>query len=789
MQDKIRRSVFTILLIITSLVSVSAQAQQLSATQLLEAGRKQQTEKKYDAAIKSFTECLNLDSSQSECYRERGTANLSKSDFKTAIADFTKAIRINPGDKEAYRARAFAFYSGKSFEAAIADLTKVIEISPTDASGLSDRGSVYHANEDYQKAIADFSKAIELSPKNAEYYFNRGTSFGKINQGEQAIKDFSRAIEINAKYADAYAIRGAIYFGAGKTDLALADLKQARMLEPRSDEVRAALQSVADSYLEKAKVEINDGELDSALANCAKAVEINSESAPGYSCRSQVYLMIGDKEKDPDYYNLALKDASKAIELEAHPTLLTNRSELYEKIGNAALAIADLTGAIAVYSQSKDSYDDIDIAAIYEARARLTADKPNYDAAIADYSKVIELTADKDKLPELYYRRGLLYQKKSASDLMLADFRTALQKNAGDLSEEIRKDITEKTAAAETGKPNQTAEDYIRSASGYMSGKEISVEQATIAVDLLTKAIALKTDSAELYKLRGNANHEKGESASAQADFSSAIKLNPKDSEAYKLRAKSYTGIRQGDANDLRKINDWTTALALAPNDTEILQSRGNYLYMKAINAKSLAYAKEADKDYESIIRIKPDEKSHLLRIQMRYGFKNLVAGDRMSISNCEISNWAREAVQQTYKLYQTQNSAFTNSLKAQLDKQNPCDFSQISAERTRWYFESASKYCTIVFSNFGDEDSSFKCYPKKAGGEVNFDRYFFEIFGKLKSDKNQRNKFYIFFSEGLATDGSRGELVNKETWTYEIWGDELRGSDGNSQKFVAKRR
>lgn len=97
------------------------------------------------------------------------------------------------------------------------------------------------------------------------------------------------------------------------------------------------------------------------------------------------------------------------------------------------------------------------------------------------------------------------------------------------------------------------------------------------------------------YGNRGTAWHAKGDNDRAIADYSEAIRLNPKDVPAYNNRG---TALR--DKGDLdRAIANYNQAIRLDPNDVAAYNNRGNAWHEKGD-------AKRAVVDYSETTRLDP---------------------------------------------------------------------------------------------------------------------------------------------------------------------------------------
>lgn len=160
--------------------------------------------------------------------------------------------------------------------------------------------------------------------------------------------------------------------------------------------------------------------------------------------------------------------------------------------------------AITDYTKSIDLKPD-DRAA-YMNRGNVWYNKGEYDNAIADYTKAIELKSDD---ADAYYNRGIAWAKNGGFDKAIEDFNEAIKLKPGDALAYNNRGL----AWDDKCEYDKAIEDY-------------------------TKAIELNDVVA--YNNRGIAWTNKGDYDKALADFNKAIELNPKYEHAYSNRGMCY---------------------------------------------------------------------------------------------------------------------------------------------------------------------------------------------------------------------------------------------------------
>ncbi|MEN2981405.1 MAG: tetratricopeptide repeat protein [Thermus sp.] len=162
-------------------------------------------------------------------------------------------------------------------------------------------------------------------------------------------------------------------------------------------------------YSERGLYYLLSHDLDQALEDLNRAIELRSKEAGLYVNRGAAYVNKGDLDR-------AIADYNRAIELdprnvEAH----VNRGNAYAEKGDLDRAIADYNRAIELNPERTEAYYN---------RGEAYFVKGDFGRAIADFSRVIELDPED---AEAYYKRGLAYMKKGDLALARRDLRRFLE--------------------------------------------------------------------------------------------------------------------------------------------------------------------------------------------------------------------------------------------------------------------------------------------------------------------------------------------------------------------------
>jgi tetratricopeptide (TPR) repeat protein len=174
---------------------------------------------------------------------------------------------------------------------------------------------------------------------------------------------------------------------------------------------------------------------------------------------------------------------------------------------------------------------DSGFAGSYTSRGIAYSNKGNYDLAISDYTKAIELEPNES---EGYILRGMEYRMKGDLDQALIDFDSAIR-------------IDPKAEPAYMGRGNVL----------------LHKREYDKAIINYNKVLQLNPNSKDAYQFRGLTYAEMGSYDFAINDYDAAIKIDPDFANAYSARGEAYS--KKGEYS--KAISDYKKKLSLRPND------------------------------------------------------------------------------------------------------------------------------------------------------------------------------------------------------------------------------
>src|SRR5438552_2741433 len=331
----------------------------------------------------------------------------------------------------------------------------------------------------------------------------------------------------------------------------------------------------AEGFVQRASARGFNGDMNGAIADCTRAIDLDPKSEPAVYRRGALKLQKGDN-------NGAIADLTSAIGLnEKLAIAYKNRGDAKQAKGDASGANEDLkrAGELDPELMSQESRaaaekssspatqapppDDESVADLVNRGIEKGKDG-DLDGAIADFTRASELDP-KDDAP--YYNRAQAKWLKKDSAGAIADY----------------------TQAIELGSTNPAAYNNPGNARAQNNDRDGAIAD-------YTRAIELKPDYARAYYNRAVTKKAKGDKAGAAADFKRAKELDPKLASEGSAADHVDRGIAKGKkkesaasvedffnragakkaAGDLDgAIADYDRAIQLAPKDAAIYNNRG----------------------------------------------------------------------------------------------------------------------------------------------------------------------------------------------------------------------
>lgn len=249
--------------------------------------------------------------------------------------------------------------------------------------------------------------------------------------------------------------------------------------------------------------DMSAGKTDQAIQNFSRAIDLKSDYANAFENRCAAHLRSRD-------FQAALKDCNQAVALDPKSIFSTFlRGKVFFGLKDDQNAVRDFSAAILLAGNFSEAY---------YFRAIIYKDHKNFDLAISDLTRIIDLKfinlSPGIEKSEILYLRGECYFRLSKDALALRDLTDAIKINPA-LSKAIALRGTLYTLT----------------------------KQYNLAIQDLNAAIKLEPNSDFNYYRRGLAYGLKEQKKLALANFNRAIQINPYVKDYYEARAIVYRAL------------------------------------------------------------------------------------------------------------------------------------------------------------------------------------------------------------------------------------------------------
>lgn len=197
----------------------------------------------------------------------------------------------------------------------------------------------------------------------------------------------------------AYVGRAYAYFNNGELDMALDDIQKAIEIAPR--DWRA--------YILREMISVQKKDYGAALSDCNKIIKLSPKMAYAYQCRSFIFSL--QKE-----YDKAISDANKSIEFDPSASAYASRGCRYFEKGSYAQALSDFSRAIEWGPDDDTQY------LIALMRQNIYFEQGAYEQAFTECNKAIKIFPQK---AAAYNARAKVYFKKGNYNRAWDDVRKA----------------------------------------------------------------------------------------------------------------------------------------------------------------------------------------------------------------------------------------------------------------------------------------------------------------------------------------------------------------------------
>jgi tetratricopeptide (TPR) repeat protein len=551
--------------------------------------------------------------------------------FLTALLAFASGAQ--PATPELWK-----FCNGFDVSTVITACNQILAGRETDADrsrAFTSLGNAYKKKGDRDRALDALVSAIELDPTNAAAFVSRGILYGVKGDWDHAIADYTRGIELDPTDRNAFTLRGNAYGKKGDKEHRDADFGQ-------GDQLREKLEKELTAKLKTGKLKHDDA-LNAQLTLMAigheKFTLALAESLPPLSglawlesnLESNAVNQTGTSAStapapSPSAQPPAAAPAPTAPTVASQPAAVGPAKKVKSPPPSQTVpAPAPGAASAVLWYNCQNSYYMGRLGAIeacttilndgnvtgtnrvlaYQERAHLYLEGLDFDLAIADFTRAIEL--DPNNFQSLNMREVAIRKKRlsvgpASKDPRSTTYNPAVAQRPPTVeqpqpvvpSEPASVAPSAASAPVASQSPPITPHSPNEDRCSYRNDSPDDV----IAACTERLAVVTKDDErADAFYWRQAAFQEKGDWDRAIADLSQVIELKP-NAPDFVLRGITFEA-KKGDYD--RAIQDYTRAIALNPNSATAFAYRGTaYRHMGIL---ALARA-----DLTKALQLKPND-------------------------------------------------------------------------------------------------------------------------------------------------------------------------------------
>lgn len=367
--------------------------------------------KRYDAALNSYTEAINLCPDVPAYYGNRAATYMMLSDYRSAIRDAKQAIQLDPKFEKGYIRIAKCSLLLGDLIATEQAIKKFIELDPANQAlrpellglkqlrELNEKAAACYDKKDYRTCLFHCDNAIKIAPASIHYKLLKAECLALLERFDEAGDIAISIMQSNSTNADAIYVRGLTLYYSDNLDKGLLHFERALQLDP--DHKKAKEMRVKAKQLKERKEKGNEmfkgGKFKDAHAVYTEALaldplnkDINSKL---YYNRALVNARLGNIRD-------AINDCTCALEInEKYMKPLLQRAKLHYSLENFEESVKDYEKALK-YEKTMEIKN-----LLKDAKLQLKKSKRK------DYYKILGVpkSATEDEIKKAYRKRALVH--------------------------------------------------------------------------------------------------------------------------------------------------------------------------------------------------------------------------------------------------------------------------------------------------------------------------------------------------------------------------------------------
>ncbi|XP_064466243.1 dnaJ homolog subfamily C member 7-like isoform X5 [Ornithodoros turicata] len=329
-----------------------------------EEGNELYKQKKYEEALRLYTEAIGLSPESAAYYANRAACYMMTSSYRPALEDSQKAVRLDPNFVKGHLREAKCHVALGDPSAATRSIQRVKELDPTNSALPKElktieilqhfitEGDKAYEKQDYRKVVYCMDRALQQAVACTKFKLVKAECLAFLNRVSEAREIANDMMRLEPTNADAMYVRGICLYYEDNIDKAfqhfqqvlrlapdhskaLACYRKARMLKAKKEEGNEAFkngkyQAAYDIYTAALAIDPNNkltnaklycnratacskiNKLNQAVDDCTAAIKLDENYIKAYMRRAKCYTDLEMYEEAVrDYEHIFRKDRSR----------------------------------------------------------------------------------------------------------------------------------------------------------------------------------------------------------------------------------------------------------------------------------------------------------------------------------------------------------------------------------------------------------------------------------------------------------------------------------------------
>jgi tetratricopeptide (TPR) repeat protein len=290
----------------------------------------------YGETIPLYEEILKKRPRDAALHANLGYAYGKMGKVRDEIEHYKKALEMKPEDSVLHFNLATAYEKEKRFAEAGSHYEQALKLNPKDDEAAVRLADMRFIEKRYKEAVSLYERAIKKKPGETAIYTRLGYACAEIKQPAKAARYWEKAIKMGEKDPQVKVRLAKVHAQGGNPGKEKALYEKIAVQQPTKENLRRM-----------AEIYSREKQYDKALDTYGKLIRMEPKNASLYSSAAYLYGLKGNRDKQIEYYKLALKQDPE--DFDSH----LNLAAACEKEGLLGEALKEYTAAYRVNPESQ----------------------------------------------------------------------------------------------------------------------------------------------------------------------------------------------------------------------------------------------------------------------------------------------------------------------------------------------------------------------------------------------------------------------------------------------------